>query len=185
MIFLEGADGVGKSTLADAIEAEFDGPVVRINNGPPPTDIPPYLHYDIMLDDLIEISETGTLVVVDRFHVGEIVYANLLRGGSNLSMNEAREIDERIVANGGKLVHCWLPLLSILKRQVERDGGIPDKKSGAGMSHAGPIASGFMRCCGDLSRLGAISPYWYTQDMRGYPSWMAKTILSSFRDQTN
>ena len=179
IIILEGADGVGKSTLADALEAYHSGPVLRVNNGPPPGDVPPYLHYSSMLDDLVDMvnDDKRLLIVVDRFHVGELIYAPMFRGTMDLSLDEARAIDYEIMSYGACPVHCWLPYDEIIRRQIARDGGRPDEKSGAGMGHAHAIRRAFMWACGDGRNHGALTPAWMTLDMRGYPDQLASFVI--------
>lgn len=177
MIILEGPDGVGKSTLADAIESVHPN-VFRVNNGPPPPDVPAYLHYSCMIDDLNEIRKSGKLVVVDRFHVGELVYAPMFRGQISLTLDEARLLDEELNESGAVLVHCWLTYQKMIQRQIQRDGGKPDEKSGAGMEHAAAIRRAFEWACGTPDRAGALSTHWVVSDMNYYPTQIASSILN-------
>lgn len=180
IVVLEGPDGVGKSTLADALEATHGGTVHRINNGPPPNDVPPYLHYSCMIDDVVDICKRDktALVVIDRFHVGELIYAPMFRGTLDLSLDEARAIDHELTEAGVVMVHCYLSAEEMIRRQLARDGGKPDEKSGAAVEHARAIRQAFIWACGKPGRSGALSTSWMSANMMSYPDQLAHTIRS-------
>ena len=180
IIVLEGPDGVGKTTLADAIESLHSGTTRRINEGPPPSDVPPYLYYSCMLDDTVTSfrDTVDHLVIIDRFHVGELIYAPMFRGTRDLSIDEAKRLDVELVKAGATLIHCWLPTKEMHRRQIQRDGGKPDEKSGAALKHAPAIKAAFSWACGDNKRDGALTPMWNTVDMRGYPDQLADKVYS-------
>lgn len=185
IILLEGPDGVGKSTLADAIVSSYYGETVLLNNGPPPPHIAPYLHYMDMLDDVEHFLrlDPDLLILMDRFHVGELIYAPMFRGSTTLTVEEARLIDARITAMGGSMFHCFLDRESMVARQLARDGGAPDPKSGAALRHSYAIRTAFIWACGDLNRPGVLTEDWSSVDMRRYPDQIANTIhrQASFR----
>lgn len=171
---LEGPDGVGKTTLALALESWYGpAPVTMVKSGPPPDDEPAALHYWDRLDR-IEEAATDSAVVVDRFHVGEMVYGPVLRGAAGMSMDEATVIDMRLMAMGANLVHCFLGWDDMVSRLVARDGGVPDAKSGATVHHSCAIRAGFIGMLGrepggERSMPGA----WEIADMTVYPDQLA------------
>lgn len=177
IIILEGPDGVGKTTLADAIEAMCSGPVVRFRQGPPPEDVMPALHYMDGIDAIVEARKDDTTVIVDRFHVGELVYGPLLRGGSGITVDEAFVIDMKLHGIGAALVHCSLKPKEMVRRLILRDGGKPDEKSGATVGHSHSIRASFIHKCGRPFRKGVLPGSWHFLEMIGYPEQMAKSIL--------
>ena len=178
IIILEGPDGVGKTTLADAIEAQVDGPVVRFRQGPPPDDSMAALHYMDGIDSIMEARQNDTTVIVDRFHVGELVYGPLLRGGSGITVDEATVIDMRLEGIGAALVHCTLDPAEMVRRLYARDGGKPDEKSGATVGHSHSIRASFLHKLGRPERRGVLPSNWQYVEMTGYPEQMARKVLT-------
>lgn len=94
---LEGCDGGGKSTYADALvkthafltEDEPNPPrVVVLHKGQPTPGLDAFAEYELPLEepDLRQLCHsTRDLVVMDRWHAGEPVYGSLYRGASRLT----------------------------------------------------------------------------------------------------
>jgi hypothetical protein len=78
IIVIDGCDGTGKTTLAEAICARFDG-VYMHNTYRWPTKMP--LYHTAALHRAIKLSRTQ-LVVIDRLWMSEAIYADVYRGGS-------------------------------------------------------------------------------------------------------
>jgi hypothetical protein len=179
IIVLEGPDGVGKTTLADAIEAaETDVKVVRFRQGPPPEGVMPALHYMDGVDDIVKSSEDGSTVIVDRFHVGELVYGPILRGESGISSDEAYAIDMRLCGLGAAMIHCFTSQKEMVRRLIARDGGIPDEKSGATVEMSHMIRVSFAHKCGTPERRGFLPTRWSQLELVGYPDQMARKIMA-------
>ncbi len=172
IIVLEGADGVGKTTLADAIESLNPGNTVRFNHGPPPDGESAAMHYEESIRDLVRASDAGTVVVCDRLHVGELVYGAVVRDDPGITVGEACVFDLTLEGAGALLVHCSVPKAVAFQRMIGRDGGKPDEKSGAKTSHWRALAAGFRRYTG-----GVLTGHWRDADLTGYPL-QAATELS-------
>lgn len=111
-IIIEGPDGTGKTTLAKAL-CEGAGYAYR-HEGPPPAGVTAYQHYAGILDRL----EQPTLL--DRFHLGELVYGPLLRGKSGLSAIDARALQVLVEAFNVQVILCMPPLPVALANWQER-----------------------------------------------------------------
>lgn len=74
IIILEGPDGAGKTTLANELAETFQLPVYH--EGPPPAGEDPFKYYGAKL---LAVRHTGA--VLDRFALGERVYAPIFRSG--------------------------------------------------------------------------------------------------------
>lgn len=105
LIVLEGADMVGKTTLADAlIGAAVTRGVERIallSAGPPD---PGRTVMEIYEHDLLahrsQIMDPGTLIVADRWHLGELIYGPLLRDQSLLTPASMEHVELLLDALG-------------------------------------------------------------------------------------
>ena len=105
LIILEGADAVGKTTVAnDLVKAAYDRgimKVVRLAAGPPTPGLTAIeLYENALLPYRDAILDRSTLVIADRWHLGELVYGPLLRGGSLLGEDEMEHIELMLDALG-------------------------------------------------------------------------------------
>lgn len=80
MIIIEGADGVGKSTLANRLSEKLGWPIHHM--GVPDPD------FDYMGGYLEKIVEYGPRCILDRFHLGAFVYGTILGLHSSGSSNK-------------------------------------------------------------------------------------------------
>lgn len=97
-VVLEGCDCAGKTTLAR--ELEKCG-YTYVHNGPP---APGEYVLKTYTEQLFQSA--NSLVVFDRFHLGEVIYGPILRGHSGLSDEDYISLDIRIQALGGIVVIC-------------------------------------------------------------------------------
>jgi hypothetical protein len=123
IICLEGPDGGGKSTLADSISQFLGGPnrAPIIKRGPLKQD--PLEEY---VTDLWRASGAGENVILDRWHVGELVYGPLLRGGSQLRPAMARHVELLMDRLGVARVVLSPPLDVLHSRVAERGDDLVD-----------------------------------------------------------
>lgn len=113
IILLEGPDGSGKTTLAKEIERL--GGATRLHAGKPGP--------EPLVDYIAPIADRDTFYVLDRWHVGELVYGPLHRGGSRLTPAGARAINELLASRGCLLIHCTADLATLcmnLRRRGDR-----------------------------------------------------------------
>lgn len=93
MLIIEGADNVGKTTIAKRL-AERLGYEYR-HEGPPPVGVDVVRYYlERMHDDVVQ----------DRFHWGEIVYGALTDRGTTLRPIDARTMMKRCTLDEGELL---------------------------------------------------------------------------------
>lgn len=126
LIILEGPDGAGKTSLAEALVSD-DAPygvTKLIHTAQPTHQLGAYHEY---LTELIVMHsrhrDADTLRVYDRFHLGELVYGPVFRGGSALSEREARLIDMLLDKMGAMRVILDAPDDVLLSRAFDRGEG--------------------------------------------------------------
>lgn len=93
IVVLEGPDFAGKSTLAARLKEHFGGHIHWVGPPPAPTELLRYY-----LDPVERAAAASDFVVFDRMHVSELVYGPIFRGVSQLSLAEARTIEDRLDA---------------------------------------------------------------------------------------
>lgn len=91
IVVLEGPDCAGKTTLAEALTANYG--TVRAN-GKPPEDESLFEHYAGQV--ALAAKVPSELTVFDRLHVGELIYGPLFRGRSALSTEEICLIEDQL-----------------------------------------------------------------------------------------
>lgn len=111
IIILEGSDKVGKTTLSKLLEARYESEVVHFSA--PKKD--PYREYM----DFLDKADTKKNYVLDRFHVGEIVYGELYRGKSKVSVDQLWYLDLRLQAHQALLVHCFTDSDTVKRKFIE------------------------------------------------------------------
>jgi len=179
IVVLEGADGVGKTSLANAIGRRFVGEVHRIRSGPPDPKVHPFTVYLDRLDEIVELDTDENLVIVDRYHVGELVYGNIFRT-TKFTVNQASVIDMILTGMGATLIYCWLQNDQIAERLMARDNGKPDAKSGAGVQHVNLITEKYNRYCGVPREYYPMLPGpWNLLKMSEPPDVLADRCLAS------
>jgi hypothetical protein len=114
---IEGCDKTGKTTMAR--EFERRGYVYRHFSAPKGS---PWQEYSQFLagGDLATVLKRGGRVVLDRFHLGEPVYAKLYGRKSDLSAKRVKALDARLLRLGTVLVHATGPFQMVLNRLDEK-----------------------------------------------------------------
>jgi len=98
-VIIEGPDGAGKTTLAQ----QFVKSGLKYHHeGPPPAGCSVFDHYMSFLD---RCDAAGVGMVLDRFHIGEIVYGSILRGSSGITVEQAMVISSRV----DRIILCLPP----------------------------------------------------------------------------
>jgi len=116
VIVLEGCDGTGKTTLANALATRHRYAVVH--SGRTPDDVDLVARYRSIL------AFHGK-IVLDRSFISELVYGPLQHGRSRLTTSDAAELALRVGARGGVLVHLTGFPETIVTRLRARDGSAP------------------------------------------------------------
>jgi hypothetical protein len=104
IIVLEGPDCAGKSTMAKALQERIPGSII-LKQGPPRGDI-----LETYLKPIEQHGEKRDTLILDRWHVGELIYGPLLRGKSLLTVQQAAYIDMVLQTYGAYFFHVTAPL---------------------------------------------------------------------------
>lgn len=119
-VILEGVDGAGKSTLADALTEELEEgrfeEVELLHRGPPTADVIseyvlPIQHYR---------PGQNKHLVCDRWHLGEEVYGPELRDRSLFDPVTFSHVERVLLTRGALVVHLDPPLETLSRRIEER-----------------------------------------------------------------
>jgi hypothetical protein len=122
IIVVEGPDLAGKTTLVQNLVSHLMN-VEMLRQGPPPRDVDILEHY---LRPIQRWCYDPMLVrpkwlVLDRWHVGELFYGPLLRGGSRLTRQQADYIDMVLQTFGCNFTYVTQPP-SVLQRRWDLRG---------------------------------------------------------------
>lgn len=115
LIVVEGCDGVGKTTLAEALVERLGRGAELRHLGPPVRH--PLEECVLDLDDYR--PGVGRHVVVDRLHLGELIYGPIYRGESRLGRIDGpghRWVDAWLRSVGALVVHVDAELETVLAR---------------------------------------------------------------------
>ena len=144
LIILEGPDGAGKTTLAEALMAGFyrkwpSGTFTVEHRGPLSPDVDPVDEYT--LPDYDPTDRTN-LVVCDRWHLSETVYGPIYRGASRVDLAfHEKWLDDR----GALKLYVTAPLSVLTARVSERGDDFIE------IGHLANIVGGFTRILTGLS----------------------------------
>lgn len=111
IIVIEGCDKCSKSTLSRHLVDRYKAEYVHFSA--PKGD--PYKEYMAFLDQ----ADPSKDYVLDRFHVGELVYGELYRGKSKLSLDQLWYLDLRLMSHHSVLVHCSTDQNTVRRKFIE------------------------------------------------------------------
>jgi hypothetical protein len=136
MIIVEGADNCGKTTLIDQLLA-IDPRLrlirrKRFKPGKNETIASSYMGALIPPDGDRERHGYG---IVDRLLASEVIYGDLLRGGSRITPRDHLDILNALIGYQALVIHCDIPDDRILETWKSREQLYPD--------HALPIAQAY------------------------------------------
>jgi hypothetical protein len=117
VIVLDGCDGTGKTTIAEAMRAQHDYTVIHSSRTPDGTDI---------VGRYRDILARPGRIVLDRSFISELVYGPLFHGRSRLSHPDAVSLAAATASRGGVLVHLTGTPAAIITRLKSRDGTVPE-----------------------------------------------------------
>lgn len=119
LIIIEGADGVGKTTLAQRLAAKLDAKI--IHKGPPTEH--PLVEYEHGVYDYVPYGEH---IICDRWHLGEVVYGPILRDKSQLDTPMRMHVDMLLDRLGALIVHVSGDAETAVARATERGDTLVD-----------------------------------------------------------
>jgi hypothetical protein len=116
VIVLDGCDGTGKTTLAEALCDQHDYTVIHSGRTPDGTDIAGRYQ---------QLLRTPGRIVLDRSFISELVYGPLFHGRSRITPATAISLASDVVRRGGAFVHVTGSPAAIAARLRSRDGAAP------------------------------------------------------------
>lgn len=141
ILIFEGPDGAGKSTMIQAVAAEHvaaghsPDSIAIWRAGPFPPSSDAWTEYALPLTSLSPSKDW--LVLIDRWHIGELVYGPIFRGGSRLSDKQRTWIDGYVRSLGGAVVHLTATTDELTRRITKRGDDM------VGPEHVEAIRAGF------------------------------------------
>jgi hypothetical protein len=120
IIILEGCDGVGKTTLAAEIHRRLPF-AWQLHQGPPQGDDP----FSIYEEGLLAYDGT-TPIICDRWHLGEMIYGPMYRGGSIVDDIARWHIEAFLQAKGATQIVLTLPDHVVERRLATRGDDMVD-----------------------------------------------------------
>lgn len=125
LIILEGTDATGKSTLARRLSEMYGYPIKHFSY--PTSEEESKAMFDMYRD----FVKTGGNWIVDRAWYSEMVYGNIIRTKSHITVGQMVKLERLVEAHGGgMIIHCTAPLEAIWGRFSARgDDLIPPNKA--------------------------------------------------------
>lgn len=126
VFILEGPDGAGKSTLAQKIVDHLyrtGADTVQLwHFGPYTADHDPLVEYLDPLKNWRDTHDDQSVdhLIIDRFHIGEMVYGPIFRGKSKLEKRFRKKINEYLDEIGAVKIYMATPYDEVLRRFRER-----------------------------------------------------------------
>lgn len=120
---LEGPDGAGKTTLGHLIEDHLsrEGSVATFHNGKPPEGEDLFSHY---LRQIGHARTQSDFAIIDRLHIGELIYGPYYRGVSRLSDHQANALDAHLDSIDAVKIYVTAPTKVLWERISERGDGL-------------------------------------------------------------
>lgn len=122
LVIVEGVDGVGKTSFCDRlhslIEKEYPGEMIYRGKAGPPDDREILEQYEMDLQCYRPMRDEH--FILDRWHVGELIYGPMLRGTSRLDEVRLRHLTMFLWAKGAFVIHLTAPPLEVVRRRRER-----------------------------------------------------------------
>lgn len=116
VIVLDGCDGTGKTTVAEALREQFGYAVTHSGRTPDGIDL---------TDRYRQLLAMPGRIVLDRSFISELVYGPLLHGHSRITQQAAVGLAQDVARRGGTLVHLTGAPEAIAARLRARDGAAP------------------------------------------------------------
>lgn len=112
IVILEGCDGSGKTTFADAVTRVAERSGIHVENwsrGVPKNHV--LVEYELAIEQSYNRELTATsLLVCDRWHLGELIYGPIYRDGSQLDLAQTWHVNRFLESRGAVVVIISLPV---------------------------------------------------------------------------
>ena len=115
MIIIVGPDGAGKTTLAKQLSEQTGYPIQHRHKPKDQTE------KDAMMAMYRDLAVTGADIILDRAWYCEMVYGDIMRDKSYISIDQMHELEDLLSNNGGGIViHCTDETSKLWDRCMER-----------------------------------------------------------------
>lgn len=114
IIIIEGADGSGKTTLANLLSKQTGYPVVHRSQ--PKTEE----EKKQMRQMYIDIIDTGKNMIFDRCWYSEMAYGPVMRDASVISYPEMYLLEEKLAKHGAMIIYCTDKPKTLWRRATKR-----------------------------------------------------------------
>lgn len=179
IVVLEGTEAVGKTTLAEELKGIWDnvilldgtGVTMVLHTGPPDTSRPVYPQYaEPLIDERFRatVLDPDSLVVLDRFHLGDLIYGPVLRGGPALTTEQLSHLELTLKGLG-----AFTAVLSATEDEIQARMG-PDRDDMIDADTAVKLNREYLDLAGRL-RWPVINPTAYR------PGELARSIIGKAR----
>lgn len=127
IIVLEGCDGAGKSTFADNLQALYAAAgwdTWRMHFGVPDESIGVVDTYAKPIYEWVIAAEDKgghNLLIVDRLHIGEIVYGYMLRDGNRMTEEQRETVEDMLILNDAQCFYL-APGLDVIMERFDARG---------------------------------------------------------------
>ena len=137
IIYIDGPDGAGKTTLANAIIRKNNGGVILHATFPAKRN-DMLLYHTALLHRATRLS-AKTLVILDRHWLSETVYSEVYRGGT-LIPHEGRIVDRVLLKHAAPTILCSSQLVPATQRHAKLCRERPEKFT----THMGDVVQKFL-----------------------------------------
>lgn len=126
IIVLEGSDCSGKSTVAHNLAQVFCHPqneVTKMHFGQPDMEVDPVTTYVNPVESWLGKThrQPNDVLIIDRYHIGELVYGPILRDGNRMTTAEKETIDQFLLDINAVKFHVR-PAVEIVIDRMEQRG---------------------------------------------------------------
>ena len=105
IVILEGLERTGKSTIAEILETKYNFVSFKDHNHLMEMDCSSIANrLDATLSMIVALDKAGKNVVLDRFHISELIYGTYYRGYNRTNFQHVRYIDEVLSHLNTKLI---------------------------------------------------------------------------------
>lgn len=100
IIIIEGADGAGKTTLANTIQKQTG--YMLLHRTQPKT----AADKERMMSEYVEVIKAGKNCILDRSWYSEMVYGPVMRDASIISYPQMYALERMLAKHGAIIIHC-------------------------------------------------------------------------------